>query len=148
MFEFERQIMKAENKYPMVEYAYKVIPISEFGKFSFAKYLNAPHRMIPKSEVNSFIEKNLNVNREPFIGQVKIHEDIKESAVKTEVERIVLQKLAMHNVPGVNYSDSYGTFKRVNFDALEFGQDFVIEIGEKIVFEQPKKLTFDDIKAL
>lgn len=147
MFEFEKQIMKADNKYPMVGYAYKVIPTTERGKFAFAKWKRDPQRMLRNSEIKSFITENLDINKEPFVGIVKLYEDVKEHEAKTLVDEVVLRKLAVANVPGVDYNDQFGSFKR-HLNPLEYRKDFVIEIVKKITYEQPKSLSFDDIKAL
>lgn len=149
MFEFEKQIMKAEGKFPVISYPYKVVPISDEAKFSFAKYKNTLHRFLSDKEKKRFIEKNLNVKQVPFVGEVKFYEDMKEENIKIEVNQRVLKTLAIYEVPGVSYSDPDGSFKRFMTSPLKYGKDFVIEIGEKIIHEsKQEKLTFADIKAL
>ncbi|RVT56428.1 hypothetical protein [Niallia taxi] len=149
MFEFEKQIMKAEGKFPMVTYPYKVKPITDEAKFSFAKFKNIPHHFLSDSERKRFIKENLNVERSPFIGEVNIYEDVNGEKLRFEIEHYVIRTLAMNDVPGVDYKDPFGTFRRVNFSNLEYRKDFIIEIGEKIIQQQKQeKLTFADIKAL
>lgn len=149
MFEFEKQIMKAEGKFPMVIYPYKVRPITDEAKFSFAKFKNLPRHLLSDSEKKRFIKENLNVERSPFIGEVTLCEDVKGENLRLEIEQYVLRTLAMNDVPGVDYKDPFGIYKKVNFSNLEYRKDFIIEIGEKIIHEsKQEKLTFADIKAL
>lgn len=150
MFEFEKQIMKAENRYPMVGYSYKVLPKSEFAKLCFAKFRAAPHRTIFIGEKKKFIEEHLNsvLSQDPFTGIVKFHADIDENQVEMLGRHIVLQNMGNSSVAGIEYSDPFGISKRYVFNPLIYDKDFTIEFGEKITYQQPKPLTFDDIKAL
>lgn len=149
MFEFEKQIMKIENRFPLVGYPYKVIPLTKSAKVAFAKFRNAPHRVILNSEIESFIEKNLNLEQEPFIGTVKFHMDIDTSQVEVLARKLVIRKLASFDIADIEYFDDFGMSKRHVLNPLIYDKDFTIEFGEKITYEQQaNKLTFDDIKAL
>lgn len=149
MFEFEKQIMKAERRFPLVGYSYKVVPKTKKAEFSFAKWNKFVHRIMSESEQKKFITENLDLKRSPFMGVVKVHEDIKENEVDHVIKHSVLRNLAEMNVPGIEYSDPSGRHKYVCLTPLKYEKDFVIEVVEKITYdEEPKKLTFDDIKAL
>lgn len=150
MFEFEKQILKAENRFPMESYFYEVIALTEAAKWSFSKYNSGIDSRIITSleEKKAIISQYLNENKEPLIGIVSIYAN--DPNWQLEVERVVVRSMAKKGVPRISYhhlSDSY-TAHSV-FAPLELNKDFKIKIIEKVNNEPPAvKLTFDDIKAL
>lgn len=149
MFEFEKQIMKNEGRYPLVGYPYKVIPLTKTAELAFAKFRSAPHRVIPNSLMDKFIKDNLNLEQEPYIGTVKLHADTNVNQAEVLARKLVVRRMATCEVPHIEYLDDFGMSKRHVLYPLIYDKDFTIELGEKIIYdEQPKKLTFADIKAL
>lgn len=154
MFEFEKQILKGEGRYPTVSYPYTVLPISDKGKLAFARWNSGnTNRIVPEKEKQTLIEKLFSLVREPkeevqlrepLTGSVRIYEDVQN--IEIEVKRLVVKKMALAGVPNIEYMGD--TFARHTLNPLEIDKDFKIEIGERVVDEPPLKLTFDDIKAL
>jgi len=150
MFEFEKQILKAENRFPMEGYFYEVIALTEAAKLSFSKYNSGiDSRVITTyEETKAIISQYLNKNKQPLIGIVSIYAN--DPNWQIEVERVVIRLMAKSGVPRISYyhkGDSY-TAHSV-FSPLEINKDFKIKIIEKVNNEPPAvKLTFDDIKAL
>jgi hypothetical protein len=150
MFEFEKEIMKLENRYPMVGYPYKVIAISEKAKLAFAKHTKRTGRMIPQKEIKKFIEENSDLSKAPFSGVVGLYdEDLDEVSIEAQMITNVLKKMALSGVDGIEYRELFDSYVRHVMGPLEYGKDFDIEIGKKISYGPPQgELTFADIKAL
>ncbi|PLR79702.1 hypothetical protein CVD25_06490 [Bacillus canaveralius] len=146
MYPFEKEIAKREMLAIVCSYPYKVIPLSDRAKLAFALF-NKNSGPLEKTTA-AFFEKYLNVEKEPFVGQVSFYYDDpyeSEGSLKRTTKERAIWWMAENWVSGITHPNSdRGTF----FASLTEGEDYKVEVGEKIVHEQPKALTFDDIKAL
>lgn len=144
MHAYEKEINKRELLVPAFSYPYQVIPLTEQAKISFALYNK---QQGPLERIPDLIKNHLNVERPPFVGELKFYyEDTKETEQfrKEMTKDHAIKTMAGRKVRGISH-------KKVGhsiYAPLIEGKDYTIEIGEKIKHKQPKQLSFKDIKAL
>lgn len=144
------------NHKPLFYYDYKVVPVSEEAKYSFALTLHdrsgnrIPFNKLEITKMYSDFDNPVFAGRAAFFHE---NECENETAYKSRIVTLAEFKMTQSNVKGFSsdfLSNGFTSLTKQNGGPhrLILDRDYKIEIGERQYYEQVPELTFSDIKAL